>query len=133
MALQAARFNVLNRIHIAQCWGEREESVKFKEGTSGTGRSPAEEFAPLATKFQRRLLVGVGSASLVAVGANFGGITSFLLGFSQENGRNLKLDVLFPIGGYSRCIDTREGFGNYTNYLFIYLVEGLTSSVHCYY
>ncbi|KAK7269347.1 hypothetical protein RIF29_22072 [Crotalaria pallida] len=102
MALQAARFNALNRIHMAQCYSNQEEN--------GIGRSPAEEFAPLATKFQRRLLVGIGSASLVAVGANFGGITSFLLGLSPDNGRNLKLDVLYPIGGYSRCIDTREGF-----------------------
>lgn len=77
----------------------------------GPGRPPAEEFAPLAMTFQRRLFVGVGSASLVAVGANFGGITSFLLGLSPETGRNLKLDVLYPIGGYSRCIETNEGFG----------------------
>ncbi|XP_019451316.1 PREDICTED: psbP domain-containing protein 7, chloroplastic-like isoform X2 [Lupinus angustifolius] len=95
MALQTAKFN-FNRIHIAQCCKR--------------GGSPAEEFAPLATKFQRRLLLGVGSASLVAVGANFGGITSFLLGFSPQNSRNLKLDVLYPIQGYSRCIDTTEGF-----------------------
>ncbi|KAK7277943.1 hypothetical protein RJT34_22963 [Clitoria ternatea] len=88
-----------NRIHIAQCLGER-----------GGGRSPAEEFGPLATKFQRRLIVGVGSASLVAVGANFAGITTFLLGFSPQTARNLKLDVLYPIAGYSRCFDPKEGF-----------------------
>ncbi|CAL0320974.1 unnamed protein product [Lupinus luteus] len=104
MALQAARFN---RIHIAQCCNQ-EEHIKFKDGRRGG--SPAEEFAPLATKFQRRLLLGVGSASLVAVGANFAGITSFLLGLSPQNSRNLKLDVLYPIQGYSRCIDTSEGF-----------------------
>ncbi|KDP23496.1 hypothetical protein JCGZ_23329 [Jatropha curcas] len=73
-------------------------------------RPPAEQFAPLASNFRRRLLVGIGSASLVAVGANFGGVTSFLLGLSPETGRNLKLDVLYPIGGYSRCIQTNEGF-----------------------
>lgn len=101
-----ARFGAWNPIRIAQCSGNR-----FNEEVNG-GQSPAEEFAPLATKFQRRLLVGVGSASLVAVGANFGGITSFLLGLSPQNGRNLKLDVLYSIGGYSRCIDTKEGFGN---------------------
>lgn len=75
-----------------------------------TRRSPAEQFAPLATTFRRRLLVGVGSASLVALGADFGGITSFLLGLWPETGRGLKLDVLYPIGGYSRCADTNEGF-----------------------
>ncbi|EEF49862.1 conserved hypothetical protein [Ricinus communis] len=73
-------------------------------------RPPAEQFAPLASTFRRRLFVGVGSASLVAVGANFGGITSSLLGLSPESGRNLKLDVLYPIQGYSRCIQTNEGF-----------------------
>ncbi|KAK7392017.1 hypothetical protein VNO78_20443 [Psophocarpus tetragonolobus] len=81
----------------------------FKFNGNG-GPSPAEEFAPLATKFQRRLLLGLGSASLVALGANFGGITSFLLSLSPQNGRNLKLDVLYPIAGYSRCVDTKEGF-----------------------
>lgn len=73
-------------------------------------RPLAEEFAPLASVFRRRLLTGIGSASLVALGANFAGITSFLLGFSPDTGRNLKLDVLYPVGGYSRCIDTTEGF-----------------------
>ncbi|XP_077219092.1 photosystem II reaction center PsbP family protein [Tasmannia lanceolata] len=74
------------------------------------GKSPAEDFAPLAGVFQRRLLIGIGSASLVAVGANFAGITSFLLGFSPEIGRGLKLDVLYPVGGYSRCLETNQGF-----------------------
>ncbi|KAE9589594.1 hypothetical protein Lal_00000376 [Lupinus albus] len=101
MALEAARFN---RIHIAQCCNQEERTK------SNNGKRSGEEFAPLATKFQRRLLAGVGSASLVAVGANFGGITSFLLGFSPQNSRYLKLDVLYPIQGYTRCIDTSEGF-----------------------
>ena len=124
MALQAS-FNAWtwNRVHITQCSGEQEESSKFKEATSGTLGSPAKQFAPLATRFQRRLLVGVGSASLVAVGANFGGITSFLLGLSPEKGRNLKLDVLYPIQGYSRCIDTREGFGNLLTTLIDHFIE----------
>uniref|UniRef100_A0A0F7H037 Photosystem II reaction center PsbP family protein n=1 Tax=Geranium maderense TaxID=28964 RepID=A0A0F7H037_9ROSI len=75
-----------------------------------TARPPAAEFAPLASRFERRLMVGIGSASLVAVGANFVGITSFLLGFFPQTGRDLKLDVVYPIGGYSRCIDTNQGF-----------------------
>lgn len=95
MALHAS-FYACTRLNVTKCLKER---------------SPAEEFAPLATTFRRRLLVGVGSASLVAVGANFGGITSFLLGLSPEIGRNLKLDVVYPIEGYNRCIDANEGFG----------------------
>lgn len=94
----------LQRVYLIQSSGGRKGS-----GTQ-YGGSPAEQFAPLATTFQRRLLLGIGSASLVAVGANFSGITSFLLGFSPNTGRNLKLDVLYPIGGYSRCIQPDEGF-----------------------
>ncbi|KAL0449568.1 UNVERIFIED_CONTAM: PsbP domain-containing protein 7, chloroplastic [Sesamum latifolium] len=72
---------------------------------------PADQFRPLQSVFRRRLLTGVGAASLLAVGANFGGSTSFLLGFSPGAARNLKLDALYPVGGYSRYIDTNEGFG----------------------
>lgn len=63
--------------------------------------------------FRRRLITGVGSASLVAVGANFAGITSFLLGLSPDIGRRLKLDVLYPVDGYSRCFDANQGFGEF--------------------
>ncbi|XP_050222948.1 psbP domain-containing protein 7, chloroplastic-like isoform X2 [Mercurialis annua] len=94
----------LHNLHASHC---KAASGQNKEELP---RLPAEQFAPLASTFRRRLLVGVGSASLVAVGANFGGITSFFLGLSPENGRNLKLDVLYPIQGYSRCIQTNEGF-----------------------
>uniref|UniRef100_A0A0F7CZB0 Photosystem II reaction center PsbP family protein n=1 Tax=Geranium incanum TaxID=1158081 RepID=A0A0F7CZB0_9ROSI len=81
-----------------------------RRGQEVKARPPATEFAPLASKFERRFLLGIGSASLLAVGANFCGITSFVLGFSPRTGRELKLDVLYPIGGYSRCIDPNQGF-----------------------
>ncbi|KAM7473963.1 hypothetical protein LguiB_021206 [Lonicera macranthoides] len=99
MALQS---KFLRRIYMTQNSGDQKETPP--------ATSPAEQFVPLASVFRRRLLTGIGSAALVAVGANFAGTTSFLLGFSPENGRNLKLDVLYPIGGYSRCIDSKEGF-----------------------
>ncbi|KAL9685327.1 hypothetical protein QQ045_022775 [Rhodiola kirilowii] len=80
-------------------------------GDGGEGsRRPSEQFAPLASAFRRRLLVGVGTASLVALGADFCGCTSFLLGLAPEAGRSLKLDVLYPIGGYRRCVDATDGF-----------------------
>ncbi|CAK7340671.1 unnamed protein product [Dovyalis caffra] len=108
MALQnyflACKNTSIHKIYMTQSSGDRKGS--FRE----VPRPPAEQFAPLASVFQRRLLVGVGSAALVAVGADFGGITSFLLGLSPETGRSLKLDVLYPIGGYNRCIETNEGF-----------------------
>lgn len=86
-------------------------SILMTQQSSGDRKtSPAEEFAPLAERFNRRLLLGVGSASVLAIGANFGGITSFVLGLSPAIGRNLKLDFVYPIGGYSRCIEPDEGF-----------------------
>lgn len=72
---------------------------------------PSEQFRPLQSVFRRRLLSGVGAASLLAVGANFGGVTTFVLGFLPEIARSLKLDAIYPVRGYSRYIDTNEGFG----------------------
>ncbi|KAL2940989.1 PsbP domain-containing protein 7 chloroplastic [Bienertia sinuspersici] len=104
MALQHSYLSSkLHRIYV-------KESSEKKGNGSQYGRSPAEQFTPLASTFQRRLLIGIGSASLVAIGANFAGITSFFLGLSPDAGRNLKLDVLYPIRGYSRCIEPDEGF-----------------------
>jgi len=73
--------------------------------------SPAQEFAALAAVFRRRLVVGATTAAAAAVGANFGGVTSFLLGLSPELGRSLRLDVLYPVGGFTRCLDSDNGFG----------------------
>ncbi|XP_020086125.1 psbP domain-containing protein 7, chloroplastic [Ananas comosus] len=72
--------------------------------------APGEEFAPLAAAFRRRLLAGAGAAALVAAGANFGGATSFLLGLSPSLGRSLRLDVLYPVRGFTRCLDLSNGF-----------------------
>jgi hypothetical protein len=73
--------------------------------------SPAQEFASLAAVFRRRLVVGATTAAAAAVGANFGGVTSFLLSLSPELGRSLRLDVLYPVGGFTRCLDSDNGFG----------------------
>ncbi|KAK1440484.1 hypothetical protein QVD17_06311 [Tagetes erecta] len=96
----AIQHNFLHRTYMTQQNPGDRNNIKL----------PAEQFMPLATAFRRRLLTGIGSASLVAVGANFAGTTSFLLGLSPENARNLKLDVLYPVNGYSRCIKADEGF-----------------------
>ncbi|XP_071700917.1 psbP domain-containing protein 7, chloroplastic [Rutidosis leptorrhynchoides] len=100
--------NILGRTYMTQQnSGDRKDNLQT---TIPTNKLPAEQFSPLATAFRRRLLTGIGSAALVAVGANFVGTTSFLLGLSPETTRNLKLDVLYPIKGYSRCIKSEEGF-----------------------
>ncbi|XWS58169.1 hypothetical protein CRYUN_Cryun08bG0011800 [Craigia yunnanensis] len=107
--LHACKYVSLNKIYMTQSPNGQKESSQ--EVRTGQGKSPAEEFVPLAKTFRRRLLVGVGSASLVAVGAKFAGLTSFLLRLAPESGRNLKLDMLYPIEGYSRRIENNEGFG----------------------
>jgi hypothetical protein len=33
---------------------------------------------------------------------------------SPELGRSLRLDVLYPVGGFTRCLDSDNGFGNTT-------------------
>lgn len=114
--------NFLRRTYMTQQKsGDRKDNLQ--DTTIPSNRLPAEQFLPLATAFRRRLLTGIGSASLVAVGANFAGTTSFLLGLSPETARNLKLDVLYPIKGYSRCIKSEEGFGwlKFTTYSNSYL------------
>uniref|UniRef100_A0A7N0UVE9 PsbP C-terminal domain-containing protein n=1 Tax=Kalanchoe fedtschenkoi TaxID=63787 RepID=A0A7N0UVE9_KALFE len=93
------------------CFRQLKLSAQFSgDGGEGGDTPPSQQFAPLASAFRRRLVVGVGAASLVALGANFCGCTSFLLGLAPEAGRNLRLDVLYPIGGYSRCVEPDEGF-----------------------
>nr|GMD05845.1 psbP domain-containing protein 7, chloroplastic [Ipomoea batatas] len=99
----------LYRIKMTQSSGDQNQRSREVTAMRPQG-PPADQFAPLASVFRRRLLTGIGTASLVAVGANFGGITSFLLGVSPESARSLKLDVLYPIGGYSRCLEANEGF-----------------------
>uniref|UniRef100_A0A0F7H1H7 Photosystem II reaction center PsbP family protein n=1 Tax=Cypripedium formosanum TaxID=53042 RepID=A0A0F7H1H7_9ASPA len=84
--------------------------LSLRVRASAGGRSPVDDFAPLAAVFRRRLLSGAGAASLVAVGANFGGLTSFLLGLSPETARQLRLDVLYPVQGFTRCYDPDRGF-----------------------
>ncbi|KAJ9557120.1 hypothetical protein OSB04_011734 [Centaurea solstitialis] len=101
----AIQHNFLHRTYMTQ-----QNSGHRKDDSPEINKLPADQFQPLATAFRRRLLTGIGSASLVAVGANFAGTTSFLLGLSPETGRNLKLDVIYPIKGFSRCIKSEEGF-----------------------
>ena len=108
--IMAIQHNFLYRTYMTpqNSGGRKDDSPEI---TIPPNKLPADQFMPLATAFRRRLLTGIGSASLVAVGANFAGTTSFLLGLSPETARNLKLDVIYPIKGFSRCIKSEEGFG----------------------
>lgn len=96
---------------VCQLSGDKGPSGALPDAPSRLQRSPAEEFSSLALVFRRRVLVGIASASLVAIGANFAGVTSAILGLAPEAGRSLRLDVLYPIKNYSRCWDPSLGFG----------------------
>ncbi|XP_051145142.1 psbP domain-containing protein 7, chloroplastic [Andrographis paniculata] len=80
------------------------------DGGNNHFRTPADQFRRLQSVFRRRLLTGIAAASALAIGANFGGVTSFVLGFSPEAARSLKLDAVYPVAGYSRYIDANQGF-----------------------
>ena len=44
--------------------------------------------------------------------SNFVGVTSFLLGLDGGGlASSLRLDTLFPVAGFKRCYDPRNGFG----------------------
>ncbi|TQE05123.1 hypothetical protein C1H46_009275, partial [Malus baccata] len=49
---------------------------------------PADQFASLQSGFRRQLPVGLGRASVVVLGADFLGVTSFFLGLSPESSRS---------------------------------------------
>jgi hypothetical protein len=100
------------RQHYQPALGRRRRRHGAGSGEVRCSTSPAQEFAALASVFRRRLVVGASTAAAAAVGANFGGVTSFLLGLSPELGRSLRLDVLYPVGGFTRCLDSDSGFGN---------------------
>ncbi|KAM1051848.1 hypothetical protein TB1_032681 [Malus domestica] len=51
-------------------------------------RPPADQFASLQSGFRRQLPVGLGRASVVVLGADFLGVSSFFLGLSPESSRS---------------------------------------------
>ena len=75
--------------------------------------------ASLSSSFRRRLGLGLSLSLGVAVGGNLGGITSFLLGLNDEISRMLKLDVVYPIHGFKRCLE--KDFGKFSLSLSLHL------------
>ena len=58
----------------------------------------------------RRLAVGTLSATALALGANFLGVTSALLSLAPERARALRLDTLYPLGGLRREFNATTGY-----------------------
>lgn len=65
-------------------------------------------FAP--SVFRRRFILGTITGTALALGADFLGSTSAILSLNPELFRGLRVDVLYPIGGYKRCLETSQGF-----------------------
>lgn len=82
-----------------------------KEYFFGTAGEFDEDLAYLGISRQR-LLLNAGVATTLALGANFVGVTSALLNtFSTpETMSDLKLDVLYPVRGFKRFVDTDDGY-----------------------
>jgi len=60
---------------------------------------------------RRRLLLGTSLASATALGANFLGITSTLLGLDGgQLARKYRLDTLYAVKGFRRSLDLENGF-----------------------
>lgn len=77
-----------------------------KEGDIASAEDLALAFSPLS----RRAFAGLIAAFGVPLGGNLGGITSLLLGFNVELSRSLKLDVVYPIDGFKRCLEKNFEF-----------------------
>ena len=55
--------------------------------------------------------MGTIAGSVIALGADFLGSTSAILSLNPDFFRGLRADVLYPIGGYKRCLESSKGFG----------------------
>ncbi|KAL2628815.1 hypothetical protein R1flu_013501 [Riccia fluitans] len=83
-------------------------SPKDKEEFAAGESDLAEEgFSFLQT---RRFWLGTSVGSLVALGGNLGGITSAIFNTNPNFSRNLRADLLFPVKGFKRCLETSQGF-----------------------
>ena len=60
---------------------------------------------------RRRLFLGAALASSVSLGSNFLGCTSFILGKFPQTSRDWKLDQVYPVDGFLRCVENTAGFG----------------------
>lgn len=77
-------------------------SSRLEEDSDNSSWQPP---ASLSQAFGRRFAFGVASGLAVAVGGNLGGITSLLLGLNPAFSQSLKLDALYPVNGFKRCIE----------------------------
>ncbi len=97
----------------------------FEESSSDTSvvssSSSAAATAAASWVVPRRFVLGTSVALLVALGANFLGVTSALLSLNPALSRAARVDVLYPVQGYKRCLETSRGFGKRALLSILYL------------
>ena len=72
--------------------------------------SSSSNIAPVSP---RRVFIGATGATALALGANFLGATSSLLSRDEATrtfARSNRLDVLYPVNGYTRCYSSSKGY-----------------------
>ena len=57
----------------------------------------------------RRVALYAGGSGLLAIGANFMGGTSALLSLAPAPSRSARLDLVYPVAGFKRCVDPEGG------------------------
>jgi len=87
----------------------------FEESSSDTSVVSSSSSSSSATAaaswvVPRRFVLGTSVGLLVALGANFLGVTSALLSLNPALSRAARVDVLYPVQGYKRCLETSRGF-----------------------
>ena len=105
-------------VHSAECPARYKRLTRCQSSTDKNDTTIQEEFKAVELiqyggrlPDRRRLLVGGASAASIALGGNLLGVTSGLLGLDGGSfARRARLDVIFPIKGYKRCVDYQNGF-----------------------
>ncbi|CAK9874901.1 unnamed protein product [Sphagnum jensenii] len=82
----------------------------FEESSSDTSVVSSSSAAAASWVVPRRFVLGTSVGLLVALGANFLGVTSALLSLNPALSRAARVDVLYPVQGYKRCLETSRGF-----------------------
>ncbi|CAM6105064.1 unnamed protein product [Calypogeia fissa] len=58
----------------------------------------------------RRFWLGTSVGFLAALGGNLGGLTSSIFNLNPAVSRRVRADLLFPVKGFKRCMETSQGF-----------------------
>ena len=89
------------------------ETVRRAAAPSFPSASTSASASNIAPVSPRRVFIGATGATALALGANFLGATSSLLSRDEATrnfARSNRLDVLYPVNGYTRCYSSSKGY-----------------------